>query len=81
MDLTLILNRRYPNSQWSLNGDDYSGLEWLSDSTKPSQEELESQWDSVLTEVLAEREAKVTQKQNLLARLGITEEEARLLLS
>lgn len=81
MDLTLILNRRYPNSQWSLSGDDYSGLEWLSDSTKPSQEELESQWDSVLTEVLAEQEAKVVQKQNLLARLGITEEEAKLLLS
>ena len=81
MDLTLILSKRYKNHTWSIDGNSYAGLEWLSNTTKPSEEELLSHWDSVLAEVEAEAQAKAAEKQALLNRLGITAEEAKLLLS
>ena len=81
MDLTLILSKRYKNHTWSIDGNSYAGINWLSDTEKPSEEELLSHWDSVLAEVEAEAEAKAAEKQALLNRLGITADEARLLLS
>ncbi len=39
-DLSHALSSLRPNSQWVLIGDDYSGLEWLSDDVPPSEEEL-----------------------------------------
>jgi hypothetical protein len=75
MDLTLILSKKYKNHTWSIDGNSYAGLEWLSDTTKPSEEELLSHWDSVLSEVEAEAEAKAAQKAALLNRLGLTQEE------
>ena len=40
-----ILTVNYPNAQWTLNGDSYDGLTWLSDSPKPTQAELDSLWE------------------------------------
>ena len=34
MDISTILTKRYPDSEWTLSGDNYSGLNWLSDSAK-----------------------------------------------
>ena len=47
MDIALILSKNYSEDEWVLNGDDYSGLEWLSDSVKPSLKELQAQWADV----------------------------------
>jgi hypothetical protein len=58
MDITLILRRRYPDSFWTLNGDDYSGLEWHSDSPKPTEAELEALWDDVQYETAYENVEK-----------------------
>ena len=46
-DLTKALTSLYPGSSWSLNGDNYSGLDWhdTNDSPKPSQAELEAECD------------------------------------
>ena len=46
-DLSKALTSLYPGAQWSLNGEDYSGLEWLPGniSPKPSREELEAEAD------------------------------------
>jgi hypothetical protein len=79
MDLSLILSRRY-NAEWTLDGDDYKGLTWLSDSEKPTEAELTAQWESVQAEVEAEKIAKENKRIAILDRLGITEEEARLIL-
>jgi len=51
MDIPAILSRRYAGTEWTLNGDDYSGLIWLSDSPKPSEAELEALWPTVQYEV------------------------------
>jgi hypothetical protein len=47
MDIIRILERKYLGSNWTLNGDDYSGLTWLSDSPKPTEAELEALWPEV----------------------------------
>ena len=52
MDIAMILSKRYPEALWSLNGDNYSGLNWLSeDIAKPTAEELQAEWAQVEYEV------------------------------
>lgn len=80
IDYTLILSKKYPNHQWVLDGDNYEGLVWLSDSKKPTKKELDDQWESVLIDIENEAQAKILARQAILDRLGITQEEARLLL-
>ena len=47
-DLTKAILSLYPEAKWSLNGDSYSGLEWLStDIPKPTQEQLEAEVDRI----------------------------------
>jgi hypothetical protein len=58
IDLSAILLAKYPGAAWSLNGDDYSGLDWLDDSPKPSQKELEALWPEVQYEVAYEQVEK-----------------------
>lgn len=55
MDIATILSRRYPDAQWTLDGDSYSGLTWLSDSPKPTLEEIQLQWEDVKFEIEVER--------------------------
>jgi hypothetical protein len=55
MDITLILSRRFEDSEWTLNGDDYSGLTWLSDTPKPTEKALEALWPKVQYEVAHEQ--------------------------
>ena len=81
IDYTQILIRKYPDSLWSLNGDDYDGLTWVSDTPKPSKTTLDGLWDEVQELIAAEAQAKLNAKAALLAQLGITEEQAKLLLS
>lgn len=47
IDYTLILTSKYSGSQWSINGDDYSGLVWMSDTPTPTQAELDALWPQV----------------------------------
>jgi hypothetical protein len=78
MDITKILMAKYPSSEWTLIGKDYEGLTWLSDSTKPTEEELINLWAEVEAELAAKEEAKIDAKVSLLAKLaalGLTEEE------
>ena len=52
MDIPMILSKRYEGAQWTLNGDNYSGLTWLSeDIAKPTAEELQAEWPQVQFEV------------------------------
>jgi hypothetical protein len=47
MDISLILSKNYSNSDWTLDGEDYSGLTWFSETPKPTEKELEAQWADV----------------------------------
>jgi len=61
MDISLVLIRRYPDAQWTLDGDSYSGLTWLSESPKPSEEDLRSEWAQVEYEVAYDAVQKARQ--------------------
>ena len=61
MDISLLLSKRYPDAQWTLNGDSYSGLTWLSDGDAPTLAELEAEWAQVEYEVAYEAVQKTRQ--------------------
>jgi len=80
IDYSLILKVKYPDAEWTINGDDYEGLTWLSDSKKPSKAELDKHWPELATYWDDKKSEEEAAKAALLARLGITAEEAATLL-
>jgi len=81
MDISQILTLNYKGQEWHLVGEDYAGLNWLSDTPKPTLAELEEQWPAVELAVAQEIQSKIDSKQAILDRLGLTADEAKLLLS
>jgi hypothetical protein len=55
MDITLILSTKYFGSEWTLDGEEYAGLTWLSDTPKPTEQALEALWPEVQYEVAYEQ--------------------------
>ena len=47
IDYAAVLLANYAGSEWTLDGEDYSGLTWLSDTPKPTQAELDAAWPQV----------------------------------
>ena len=80
IDYTQILFREFAGSNWTLNGDGYEGLTWLSDTPKPTEKELNDLWDKVKSDIKAEAEAKATAKAAILDRLGLTADELKTIL-
>ena len=83
IDYPAILTRHYPNTEWTLNGDEYDGLTWLSDTPKPTQAELDGLWDATVAAIEAEKQAKLDAKaaaEAKLAALGLTVDEIRSVL-
>jgi hypothetical protein len=46
IDYAQILSINYVGLQWTLNGDSYDGLTWLSNTPKPTKAELDALWTS-----------------------------------
>jgi len=80
IDYAIILSRRYAGCEWSLNGNNYDGLVWLSDTAKPTKTKLDSLWAEVQQEIIDEANAKLAQRQAVLDKLGLTADEADALL-
>ena len=81
MDYSIILSTKYQTSEWTLDGDSYEGLTWLSDSPKPTQEELEDLWEEVQAELAAKAQAKIDAKASAISKLqalGLTVEEVQV---
>jgi hypothetical protein len=78
MDIPAILESKYPGLRWELNGDTYEGLNWLDNSTKPTEEELQELWLEVQEELKAKAQAQIDAKASAIAKLkalGLTIEE------
>jgi hypothetical protein len=75
-----VLNMLLPNGGWVLVGDEYEGIQFVECEpiTKAQFEAGFAQYDAWKAE---QAEAKAAQKAALLDRLGITEDEAKLLLA
>ena len=77
MDIAAILLRKF-DAEWTLNGDNYTGLTWLSDTPKPTKKALEALWPDVQAEIAAEAQANVDARSSAVAKLqalGLTVEE------
>jgi len=61
-DYAAVLSSNYVGSEWTLNGDTYDGLTWLSDTPKPTQAELDAAWSQVQYE--QQRAEIETQRRN-----------------
>ena len=71
-----------PTSEFSFTNDDYSTIKWdVLKGDAPTQAEIDDAISQIKADEAAELESKANQKAALLERLGITEEESKLLLS
>jgi len=81
VDIVTILSRRYAGAEWTLDGDDYAGLTWLSDTAKPTEAALRKVWASVQAEIAAEAQARLDAKASTIDKLkalGLTVEEVQV---
>jgi hypothetical protein len=53
-DYAAVLTAIRPGAQWTLDGDDYSGLTWLDESPKPTKKTLDDAWPQVEYELAYE---------------------------
>ena len=77
-DYAAVLSTNYPGAEWTLDGDDYDGLTWLSDTPKPTQAELDAAWPAVQqqqADAVAAKEAARQSAMDKLAALGLTVDE------
>lgn len=80
--LNLAIQKLKPNSEYVYFGDDYSTIKWIVlEGEAPTQTEIDEAIEQVKADEIAEAEAKAATKAALLDRLGITADEAKLLLS
>jgi hypothetical protein len=77
-DKVKIIQFLRPDAQFVLRGDE---IEWCDTVQKqPTQKEIEDAKDAYLAKVQAEKSEALSKRQSILDRLGITAEEAALLL-
>lgn len=65
MNIPLALNYLRPKEEWTLDGESYAGLTWLSLTHKPTEAELLSAWNEIKDKVAwepirAERNRRLT---------------------
>jgi hypothetical protein len=78
IDYPVVLAANYPDAEWTLDGDTYAGLTWLSDAPKPTQAELDAAWPAVQQAQADAKAAVVAARQSAidkLAALGLTVDE------
>jgi len=77
-DYAAVLSANYSDAEWTLNGDTYDGLTWLSDTPKPTQQELDAAWPAVQqaqADAVAAKEAARASGVAKLEALGLTVDE------
>jgi hypothetical protein len=71
-----------PNAEFSITDDNYENIKWdVLDGDAPTQKQIDAAIKQIKADELTEAATKAAAKSALLDRLGITEDEAKLLLS
>jgi hypothetical protein len=79
--LTRAIKSLKPTAQFSFNNDDYSTIKWdVLDGDAPSQKEIDDEIKRIKAQEKIEIKAKAEQRQAILDRLGLTSDEAKLIL-
>jgi hypothetical protein len=81
MDLSACISYLKPGAVWTMDNEDISTLQFFSDDVAPTLAECEAIWPEVkskLDEIAASRQKA---RDAVLAKIGLTEDEAKLLLA
>jgi hypothetical protein len=71
-----------PTAEFSFNDEDYSTIKWdILEGEAPTQAEIDAEIAKIKADEITKAQNKATAKAALLERLGINEDEAKLLLS
>jgi hypothetical protein len=77
---TEVLEMLCPAGGWIISGNDYENIIWVDDRLRCTEAEFEAGFAQVETFKAQQAAEAAAARQALLAKLGITEDEARLLL-
>ena len=80
-DIVKALENLKPGAEWTLAVDEYGNLVWLSSGNAPTLAELQAEIALLPQKEKAKADKAEADKAALLAKLGITADEAKLLLS
>ena len=79
--LTLAIYALRPDSQFTYSDNDYSTISWIKlEGDAPTQAEIDAEIVKIKAQEEADKAAKAADKAALLDKLGITADEAALLL-
>ena len=86
MDLALAIEKIYLDAQYfgstaENTKEQFDNLNWQDERPKPTWKQIQDAWIKYEADLLRDTEAKAAAKAALLDRLGITEDEAKLLLA
>jgi hypothetical protein len=80
--LTAAILLLRPNSEFTISNDDYTTIVWhILEGTPPTKKQVDDEMARLKASDLSDMENKAAAKSALLARLGMTDDEAKLLLS
>jgi len=75
------IERLFPDTEWVCYGANLDGLEFMDKSIKkPTQAQIDAALKELEAEAISESKTNASAKSALLEKLGITEDEAKLLL-
>ena len=79
--LSLAIYALRPDSEYTYTDGDYSTISWIKlEGDAPTQSEIDAKIEEIKAQEIADKTAKARDKAALLNRLGISEDEAKLLL-
>jgi len=70
MNIPLTLTHMRPSEEWTLDGDGYEGLTWLSETPKPTEAEIKAAEPAALAAAVDAEAAKVAARESAIAKLS-----------
>jgi len=75
IDIAFTLTHSYPDAEWTIDGDDYTGLTWLSDTPKPTEQEITDAYPLAVESLAAKEKARlkaISEARDFALSLGFT---------
>jgi len=80
--LTRAIKNLKPTSEFSYQDNNYSTIKWdVLDGDAPTQKQIDDEIKNIKAVEITEAQERATAKAKLISKLGITEDEAKLLFS
>ena len=70
MNIPLTLTHMRPGEEWFLDGEDYEGLTWLSDTPKPTEQELIDVYPAAIAAIQDAEAERVADRESAVAKLS-----------